>query len=68
MQLAQTQTESVTGVIIADNFEQGALRYLSAASGGGVWFHAWGQGITAPLAIGIVLDGDTTILPIGERG
>lgn len=58
----------LTRAIIAKGLEGGALRYLSSASDGGVWFHAWGQGITAPLAIGIILDRDTTIVPIGERG
>lgn len=59
---------SPSQVILAQGFERGALRYLTAASDGGVWFHSWGQGITAPLALGIILDVDTTIVPIGERG
>lgn len=45
-----------------------ALRYLDDPAGGGVWFRAWGQGITAPFAVGVLADGDTTIVRIGERG
>lgn len=44
------------------------LRYLVSAVDGGTWFRSWGLGITAPIAIGIIADGDTTIIPIGERG
>lgn len=44
------------------------LRYLDDASAGGRWFRSWGAGITAPIAIGLVADGDTTILRIGGRG
>ncbi len=55
-------------LVMRQGFAYGALRYLSSASDGGVWFHAWGQGITAPLAIGIILGSDTAIVAIGERG
>ena len=55
-------------LVLRQGFAHGALRYLSSASDGGVWFHAWGQGITAPLAIGIILGFDTAIVAIGERG
>ena len=44
------------------------LRYLDDAAAGGRWFRSWGAGITAPLAIGLLTDRDTTILRIGERG
>ena len=44
------------------------LRYLRDAANGGSWFHTWGTGITAPLAIGIVTERDTLIVRIGERG
>lgn len=44
------------------------LRYLDDASAGGRWFRSWGAGITAPIAIGLVADGDTTVLRIGGRG
>ena len=44
------------------------IRYLRDAANGGTWFHTWGTGITAPLAIGIITDRDTLIVRIGERG
>jgi prepilin-type N-terminal cleavage/methylation domain-containing protein len=44
------------------------FRYLRDAGNGGTWFHSWGNGITAPVAIGIVTERDTLILRIGDRG
>jgi prepilin-type N-terminal cleavage/methylation domain-containing protein len=49
-------------------FEQGTLLYLSAAGGGGAWVRSWSSTLASPLAIGVVMDGDTLILRIGERG
>ena len=59
-----------TGEVITlqRGFESGALRYLNDPTGGGTWFRVWGHGITAPLAIGVITDGDTAIVRIGERG
>jgi prepilin-type N-terminal cleavage/methylation domain-containing protein len=59
-----------TGEVIAlqRGFRTGALRYLNDPIGGGIWFRIWGHGITAPLAIGVITDGDTAIVRIGERG
>jgi prepilin-type N-terminal cleavage/methylation domain-containing protein len=59
-----------TGDVVAleRGFSTGTLRYLNDPIGGGVWFRIWGHGITAPLAIGVITDGDTTIVRIGERG
>ncbi|MGH7620912.1 MAG: hypothetical protein ACREMU_01100, partial [Gemmatimonadaceae bacterium] len=60
---------SVNGsVVVRDSVRSGALRYLTRVSGGGEWIRVWGAGITAPLAIGVILDADTLIVPIGERG
>jgi prepilin-type N-terminal cleavage/methylation domain-containing protein len=44
------------------------FRYLRDAGNGGTWFRTWGNGITAPIAVGIVTERDTLILRIGERG
>jgi prepilin-type N-terminal cleavage/methylation domain-containing protein len=59
-----------TGEVVAlqRGFGTGKLRYLNDPIGGGVWFRIWGHGITAPLAIGVITDGDTAIVRIGERG
>jgi len=49
-------------------FGSGSIAYLRDAGGGGAWVRGWGASITAPLAFGLVIDGDTTIVRIGERG
>ena len=57
---------------LRSGLDDAQLLYLSDAALGGRWFRVWGEGITAPLAIGLVTDSagraDTTILRIGERG
>jgi len=54
--------------LLASDFEAGVLRYLSDARLGGRWMTVWGESVTAPLAIGVVIDGDTTVLRVGDRG
>ncbi|WP_420127342.1 type II secretion system protein [Longimicrobium sp.] len=49
-------------------FASGEILYLRSAEAGGQWVTSWGASITAPLAFGIVADGDTSIIRIGERG
>lgn len=49
-------------------FGSGELLYLREAGNGGTWMKTWGASIAAPLALGIVIDGDTAIVRIGERG
>jgi prepilin-type N-terminal cleavage/methylation domain-containing protein len=49
-------------------FAEGEVAYLRDAAGGGSWVRSWGASITAPVAFAIVVDGDTTIVRIGERG
>ena len=44
------------------------LRYLLSSDAGGVWLEHWDGAGSAPLAIGVLVDGDTLILPIGESG
>ena len=46
----------------------GRLLYLSSAADGGAWQQHWTVGVTAPLAIGVVADGDTLIVRLGGRG
>ncbi len=53
---------------LATGFHSGAIRYLNDPRAGGQWFEQWGDGIVAPLAVGIILDNDTAIVRIGERG
>jgi hypothetical protein len=55
-------------ITLKRGFETGVLRYLNDPVGRGVWFRIWGHGITAPLAIGVITDGDTAIVRIGARG
>jgi len=49
-------------------FGAGELTYLRDAADGGTWVQRWGASITAPIAVGVVIDGDTTLVAIGERG
>jgi len=62
------RTSKGAALVVRDNIGVGELRYLTTVTGGGEWIRVWGAGITAPLAIGIILDSDTLIVPIGERG
>ena len=55
-------------VLIRRDVQADGLRYLNTAANGGEWFRTWGRGITAPIAIGILLPHDTLIVRIGERG
>jgi hypothetical protein len=50
---------------LREDFHSGVLRYLEDPAGGGAWYVQWGDGNVAPRALGVVLDGDTTILRIG---
>ena len=57
-----------TRVVLVQGFARGAFRYLESADNGGTWQRVWGRGLGAPLAIGVILDHDTLIVPIGARG
>lgn len=57
-----------TRVVLLRGFARGSLRYLENAENGGTWQRVWGRGVGASLAIGVILDRDTLIVPIGERG
>jgi prepilin-type N-terminal cleavage/methylation domain-containing protein len=57
--------ESIT---LRSGFRRASLRYLNDPSSGGSWFRGWGTGLTAPRAAGIIVDGDTLIVRIGDRG
>ncbi|HET7188543.1 MAG TPA: hypothetical protein VFI52_10325, partial [Gemmatimonadaceae bacterium] len=46
----------------------GELCYLADAHDGGRWVRRWAAGLGVPLAIGAILDADTLVLRIGERG
>jgi hypothetical protein len=56
---------SVAALRARDRME---LRYLVDAREGGRWFVRWGEGASAPGAIGVLIDADTMIVRIGERG
>ena len=49
-------------------FAEGEIAYLRSAADGGSWVRSWGASITAPIALAVVIDGDTTLVRIGERG
>lgn len=68
-ELALTAVLSTGEVImVRSGFSRGVLRYIADPSGRGVWFPVWGVGISAPSAVGVILDADTLILRIGQRG
>lgn len=46
----------------------GALRYLYSADDGGIWLRSWTSEVSTPLALGVLIDGDTLVVWIGERG
>jgi hypothetical protein len=43
-----------------------AFLYLEEARNGGSWSTSWSDRVP-PLAVGVILDADTLILPIGSR-
>ncbi len=55
-------------LVVRTGFDHGALRYLVDPEYGGAWLPSWTQKLTVPLALGVILDTDTLILRIGERG
>lgn len=55
-------------VVLAQGFARGVFRYLMTAGAGGRWSARWGPGPRAPLALGVVLDTDTLIVRMGDRG
>ncbi len=55
-------------LVLRGGVAHGALRYLVDPAHGGAWLSRWAQQVTTPLALGVILDGDTLILRIGERG
>ena len=55
-------------VVLRRGFRGGRLLYLRDPSAGGAWVRGWSSAVEPPLAVGVVIDGDTAILRIGERG
>jgi hypothetical protein len=45
-----------------------ALRYLGSAASGGTWFERWGMGVSVPLGVAVIVDGDTLLVRVGARG
>ncbi|HYW08759.1 MAG TPA: prepilin-type N-terminal cleavage/methylation domain-containing protein [Longimicrobium sp.] len=55
-------------VALRHGFASGRVIYLRDAADGGSWLAEWASSVSLPLAVGVVLDGDTLILRVGERG
>jgi prepilin-type N-terminal cleavage/methylation domain-containing protein len=49
-------------------FRDGKLIYLGDPANGGAWVRNWASAVETPFAVGVVIDGDTLVVPIGERG
>lgn len=62
VQTSQSDTFTVSG-----GKNKRELRYLITAANGGQWTNRWNEGLSTPLAVGIVSSSDTTVLRIGER-
>lgn len=57
-----------TRIALVRGFTHGTFRYLESAENGGIWQRVWGRGTSAPVALGVIIDRDTLIVPVGERG
>lgn len=55
-------------VVLRRGFEHAVLRYLYDPGNGGVWMNRWNSTVSLPWAVGLEVDGELVILPIGERG
>ncbi|HET7463774.1 MAG TPA: prepilin-type N-terminal cleavage/methylation domain-containing protein [Longimicrobium sp.] len=55
-------------VVLRRGFGRAVLRYLYDPANGGVWVNRWSSAVSLPWAVGVEVDGELTILPIGERG
>jgi prepilin-type N-terminal cleavage/methylation domain-containing protein len=43
------------------------LRYLTKVIDGGNWIERWDPSVSLPFGVGLLVDGDTLILPVGSR-
>ncbi|HEU4557050.1 MAG TPA: prepilin-type N-terminal cleavage/methylation domain-containing protein [Longimicrobium sp.] len=55
-------------VVLRRGFGRAVLRYLYDPGNGGVWVSRWSSAFSLPWAVGVEVDGELAILPIGERG
>ena len=55
-------------LIVRREFDRAELCYLESAESGGAWTREWARSGALPLAIGVVVDGDTAIFPLGRTG
>jgi len=55
-------------VVLMRSTGTGAFLYLNSASNGGQWFSRWDVELSAPLALGVIIGTDTTIVRFGTRG
>lgn len=62
------QIPGIGAIPVRTGVPAGSLLYLGSAQNGGTWLSAWNSRVTTPLALGVVLDRDTLILRIGQRG
>lgn len=61
-------TSTTLSTLVLDSLSHAAgLAYLVDAGNGGRWVSRWDVSPYAPLAIGVVSDSDTLILPVGPR-
>lgn len=62
------QAEGGEVMALRRGLADGHLLYLREPASGGTWQREWSSSVAPPVAIGVVMDGDTVILRLGERG
>lgn len=54
-------------VLLGDSLRTAAIRYLMSPTVGGTWTARWQNTVMLPVALGLVMDRDTLLAPIGDR-
>jgi prepilin-type N-terminal cleavage/methylation domain-containing protein len=62
-----TLTAQDRRAVIGDSLSAAAIRYLTSAIAGGRWIESWQGTIGIPVGLGIIMNGDTLFMPIGDR-
>jgi len=62
------QVQSRRPVVVHRGTGPAFFLYLNSAASGGQWFSRWDVELTAPLALGMVVGVDTTIVSLGAGG
>lgn len=61
----RARSPSRRGYVVRTGLSRAGFIYLRSAANGGEWITSWNEAGRRPLAMGIAVDGDTTIIPLG---